>query len=216
MVQLGISLVFNSGRFMAFSEFTLENVEKSLGITTQEADLFSDATPAPVPDWLPGWIERGTRLALISEKARSEFLVVPILLASRELSANRLAIYSGQRLDVDPERGLIGECDFILAVGPAVPPLRAPIVTVVEAKKNDVEAGLGQCIAQMVAAHRFNEAAGQAALPIHGCVTTGETWQFLRLAEATALLDRKRYYLDNLAGILGVLQAIVHTAAAFA
>lgn len=197
---------------MAFSEFTLENVEKSLGITTREADLFPNAALAPVPDWLPDWIERGTRLALISEKARSEFLVVPILLASRELSANRLAIYSGQRLDVDPERGLIGECDFILAIGPAVPPLRAPLVTVVEAKKNDVEAGLGQCIAQMVAAHRFNEMAGQANLPVHGCVTTGETWQFLRLAEPAALLDRKRYYLDNLAGILGVLQVIVRAA----
>lgn len=200
---------------MAFSEFTLESVEHSLGITTQEADLFPDAVAAPVPEWLPATIARGTHLALISEKARSEFIVVPILLASRELSAHRLAIYSGQRLDVDSARGLVGECDFILAVGPAVPPLRAPVVTVVEAKKNDVEAGLGQCIAQMVAARRFNEAAGQAALPIHGCVTTGETWQFLRLAEPAALLDRKRYYLDNLAGILGVMRAIVQMAEAF-
>jgi hypothetical protein len=194
---------------MAFSEFTLESVERSLGITTQEADLFPAAAPAPVPEWLPGWLARGTRLALISEKARSEFIVVPILLAARELCADRLAIYSGQRLDVDPERGLVGECDFILAVGPAVPPLRAPVATVVEAKKNDVEAGLGQCIAQMVAARRFNEAAGRAAAPVYGCVTTGETWQFLRLAEPVAVLDRKRYYLDNVGGILGVLQAIV-------
>lgn len=197
---------------MAFSEFTLESVAQSFGVSTQEADLFPDAAPMPVPEWLTAAIARGTALALISEKARSEFIVAPILLACRELSADRLAIYSGQRLDVDPERGLVGECDFILSVGPAVPPLRAPIVTVVEAKKNDVEGGLGQCIAQMLAARRFNEAAGQAALPIHGCVTTGETWQFLRLAEPLALLDHKRYYLDNLAGILGVLQAIVRTA----
>jgi hypothetical protein len=199
---------------MAFSEFTLEQVEQTLGITTQEADLFPDAAPVPVPDWLPGWLARGTHLALISEKARSEFIVVPILLAARELSADRLAIYSGQRLDVDPERGLVGECDFILAVGPAVPPLRAAVVTVVEAKKNDVEAGLGQCIAQMVAARRFNEAAARTAIPVYGCVTTGETWQFLPLAEPAALLDRKRYYLDNVRGILGVLEAIIREAEA--
>ncbi len=37
---------------------------------------------------------------------------------------------------------------------------------------------------------------------------TGETWQFLRLADPVALLDRLRYYLDNVSGILGVLQAI--------
>ena len=95
---------------------------------------------------------RGTRLATISEKARSEFIVAPVLLAARESTAGRLAIFSGQRLDVDPARGLVGECDFILAVGPAVPPLRGPIATVVEAKENDVEAGLGQCVAQMAGA----------------------------------------------------------------
>ena len=47
-----------------------------------------------------------------------------------------LAIFSGQRLDVDPERSLVGECDFILALTDPVPRLRAPIVTVVEAKKS--------------------------------------------------------------------------------
>src|SRR5947209_18054673 len=157
---------------MSYSEFSLELVEQSLGVALREADLFPDCQPAPVPDWLPGLLARGTRLALISEKARSEFIVVPILLAVRELTADRLAIYSGQRLDVDPARGLVGECDFILALGPAVPPLRAPIATVVEAKKNDVEAGLGQCIAQMVAARQFNEAAGRLGAPVYGCVTT--------------------------------------------
>src|SRR6266516_4791566 len=150
---------------MPFSEFTLEAVEQSLGITTQETDLFPDAAPAPIPAWLPGWLARGTRLALISEKARSEFIVVPILLAVRELSGDQIAIYSGQRLDVDHDKGLVGECDFILAVGAALPPLHAPIMTVVEAKKNDIEVGLGQCIAQMVAARKFNEAAWRTMSP---------------------------------------------------
>ena len=197
---------------MAFSEFTLEGVERSLGIVTREADLFPGAAPEKIPEWLPGWLARGTRLALISEKSRSEFIVVPILLAAREMSGERFAIYSGQRLDVDPARGLIGDCDFVLAVGPAVPPLRAPVVTVVEAKKNDVEAGLGQCIAQMVAARLFNDSAGRTATPVYGCVTTGETWQFVRLAMSAALLDNKRYYLDNVGGILAALLAIVREA----
>jgi len=145
---------------MAFSEFTLESATRILGVSVREADLFPGLAQAEVPAWLPGWLARGTRLALISEKARSEFIVVPILLAARELCGDRVAIFSGQRLDVDPGRGLSGECDFLLALGPPVPPLRSPIAAVVEAKKNDVEAGLGQCIAQMVAARAFNEAAG--------------------------------------------------------
>lgn len=197
---------------MAYSDFSLESAERKLGIRMQEADLFPTPPAAPVPAWLPGWLARGTRLALISEKARSEFIVVPILLAARELSSDQFAIFSGQRLDVDTEQGLTGECDFILALGQAVPPLHAPIAIVVEAKKNDVEAGLGQCIAQMAAARRFNDTAGLTTSPVYGCVTTGETWQFLRLAEPAVLLDRRRYYLDNISGILGAIVAMVQEA----
>ena len=194
---------------MAFSEFTLESATRSLGVTVREADLFPALTPATVPDWLPGLLARGTRLALISEKARSEFIVVPILLAARELSNDRVAIFSGQRLDVDAARGLSGECDFLLALGPPVPPLQSPIIAVVEAKKNDVEAGLGQCIAQMVAARAFNDASERPSVPVFGCVTTGESWQFLRLIGDAAELESRRFYLDNVAGVLAALLAIV-------
>ena len=195
-----------------YSEFTLESVERLLGVTTREADLFPGLPTARVPEWLRGSLARGTRLTFLSEKSRSAFIVAPTLLAARELSNNRFAIFSGQRLDVDVDKGLAGECDFILAIGPALPPLHAPVMTVVEAKKNDIELGLGQCIAQMIAARRFNDAAEQTNSSVYGCVTTGETWQFLRLADQAALMDRPRYYLDNVSGILGVIRAICEDA----
>ena len=194
---------------MAYSDFSLEEVGRSLKVTTRDADLFPDRPPVAVPPWLGESLGRRTQLALISEKSRSEFIVVPILLACRELSPKPLAIFSGQRLDVDPSRGLVGECDFLLALGPPVPPLRAPIASVVEAKKSDVEAGLGQCIAQMVGARAFNEASGRPDAPIFGCVTTGEVWQFLRLEGDAALIDRRRRYLDDVGGIVSAILAIV-------
>jgi hypothetical protein len=200
-------------RLMSYSDFTLEEVERELNVSPAEADLFPALTPAVVPEWLPGWLARGTRLALISEKARSEFIVVPMLLAARELTEDRFAIYSGQRLDVEPERGLAGDCDFILALGPALPPLHAPVMTVVEAKKNDIEVGLGQCIAQMVAARIFNERSARGDTSVYGCVTTGETWQFLRLSGQLALLHRHRYYLDNAGNVLAAFLAIYHDVA---
>jgi hypothetical protein len=152
---------------MAYNDFTLEAVEKTLGVTPQPADLFKSLVPLPVPPWLSDLLAKGMQLSLLSEKARSEFIVVPILLASRELSHEAIAIYSGQRLDVNPERGLVGECDFILAATPPVPLLRAPLLTIVEAKKNDIEGGLGQCVAQMVGARLFNETAGRASTQVH-------------------------------------------------
>jgi hypothetical protein len=194
---------------MAFRDFTLEQVAQTLGVTTRETTLFPERLPLVVPSWLIETLNRRTQLSLISEKARSEFIVVPILMASRELCPSPLAIFSGQRLDVDPERGLVGECDFILAATAPVPPLRAPIATIVEAKKNDIEIGLGQCVAQMVAARMFNQAGGRNERSVYGCVTTGEAWQFLQLLDDQALIDSKRYYIDDVEAILGAILTIV-------
>src|SRR5262245_38953055 len=120
---------------MAYTDFTLDLAEVSFKLTAAPGDLFPDLSPINVPGWLRDLLDRGQQAAaLVSEKARSEFLVVPILLATREMVPGDLAIYSGQRLDVDPEHGLVGECDYILALTPPVPRLRAPLVTVLEAK----------------------------------------------------------------------------------
>ncbi|HEX3149255.1 MAG TPA: hypothetical protein VHR66_14370 [Gemmataceae bacterium] len=194
---------------MAYCDFTLEAVATTLNVTTQPANLFPGIVPAPIPSWLTETLARGGRLALISEKSRSEFIVAPVLVASRELTHDQLAIFSGQRLDVDIASGLVGECDFILALGPQVPPLRAPIVTIVEAKKHDIEAGLGQCIAQMIAARRFNEVAGKSISAVFGCVTSGEVWQFMRLVDQVALIHDRSYYLDDVGSILAAIQVIV-------
>src|SRR5271167_875548 len=109
---------------MAYTDFTLEKAEATLGVRARPGSLFPGLQPVPVSSWLKESLERGMDLALVSEKARSEFIVAPILLASRELSNRVLTIYSGQRLDVDPAQGLVGECDFILAVTEPVPRLR--------------------------------------------------------------------------------------------
>jgi len=194
---------------MAFTDFTLETAEAQLGVRVRAGDLFPGLAPVPISDWLRDFLARGAQLALVSEKARSEFIVGPILLACREMSGGALAIFSGQRLDVDPGRGLLGECDFILSLSEPVPRLRAPIVTIVEAKKNDIEAGLGQCVAQMVAARDYNEREKAGIAVVYGCVTTGEAWQFLALEGAAVAIDRTRVYIDNVGKILGVFGAIV-------
>lgn len=194
---------------MAYSDFTLDAVHKTWGLTIRQGQLFGDVDPVEVPLWLRETLARGIPFALISKKARSEFIVVPILLTSRELSHNRFSIYSGQRLDVAPDRGLIGECDFILTLTPPVPLLQAPLIVILEAKKNDIESGLGQCAAQMVGARLFNENDGSAVDTIYGCVTTGEAWQFLRLEDSIVTIDDRRYYINSVGTLLAVFQTIL-------
>lgn len=200
---------------MPYADFTLDAVEAQFGLTADLGDLFPGATPVPVPAWLSETLARGRAVAaMVSEKARSEFLVAPILLGCRELVAGDLAIYSGQRLDVDPARGLSGECDYLLALTPPVPRLRGPLVAVLEAKKSDVELGLGQCAAQLVGARLFNDRAGTPPGPLFGVVTTGEAWQFLRLEADTLTLHRPRLFIDNVGGILAALRAALVAATA--
>jgi hypothetical protein len=194
---------------VAYSDFTLETAESLLGVMSRGGDLFPGLTPEIVPDWLRDNLARGMQLSLATEKARSEWIVGPILLACRELSGRTVAIFSGQRLDVDPARGLVGECDFLLSLGEPLPRLRTPIVALVEAKKHDIDLGMGQCIAQMIAAREFNERAGSKVNPIHGCVTTGEDWQFLRLEGASVIVQPNRIFIDNVGGILAMFRAII-------
>ena len=196
---------------MAYTDFTLESAEETLGVTVRLGDLFPGLAPVAVPGWLTDQLSRGQELALVSEKARSEFILAPILLAVRELSAHSITILSGQRLDVEPQRSLLGECDFLLTRSEPLPRLSAPIVTIVEAKRNDIDAGLGECVAQMVGAQIYNERAGEAPRAVTGCVTTGENWQFLGLRGSDVTFHRPRYYIDGVGMILAAFSRAVGT-----
>jgi hypothetical protein len=90
---------------MTYSDFGLDMVEYKLGLILQRARLFAGISPVAMPTWLQEVLESSKQLAFVSEKARSEFIVAPILLSVRLLSGERITIYSGQRLDVDAERG---------------------------------------------------------------------------------------------------------------
>lgn len=194
---------------MAFTDFTLDMLRVSFGLSIRQEPLFTHVVPISIPAWLQETLARGMPLALGSEKARSEFIIAPILLALRDLNHNQISIYSGQRLEGDPVVGLVGECDFLITPTPPLPIIQAPIISVVEAKKNDIESGLGQCAAQMLGAQRYNMRNRTDIETIYGCVTTGEVWQLLKLDELLVVIDARRYYINELALILGAFQAMI-------
>ncbi|WP_333268530.1 MULTISPECIES: hypothetical protein [unclassified Microcoleus] len=64
---------------------------------------------------------------------------------------------------------------------------------------------MGQCVAEMVAAQKFNEAKGDSIPAIYGSVTNGEQWRFLKLEGKTVTIDFTNYPLPPVAEILGFL-----------
>jgi len=194
---------------MAFSDFTLEDVGRKLGITTAPAVLFPNLQPVPPPQWLLDGFARNTLLSLATEQARRERLIAPTLDAARVVSGDKLAVFSAPTFNVDASRGLNGECDYLVAVAPSVPPVRSPLVAVVEAKKADIDLGLGQCVAEMVAASEFNRDAGESDAPVYGCVTNGEVWQWMKLDGNRALIDSSRRPLSEVGHILAAFLAVL-------
>lgn len=193
---------------LSYRSMTITYVIDTFQLLFKEARLFQQVTPVQPADWLLEVLQRSRRLPLVSEKARSEFIVAPILLNFREIAAD-VNIYSGTTFDVEPAQGLKGVCDFIISKSEPFPVVRAPVLMMVEAKKNDLDEALGQCAAEMVAARIFNQRHNNAIETIYGCITTGELWQFLKLAGNTLTLDEERIYIEKVDLILGMLKTII-------
>jgi hypothetical protein len=193
---------------MAYSDFTLQAACDSFKLDVrQDEDLFASIAAASVSPWLRAFLDEFIPLgtAIHTEKARSEFIVAPILGEVRKLMKHRVSLFSGVDFNVDAGRGLNGTCDFIMAASPVQLFIRTPVLMIVEAKNDNIKAGLGQCVAEMVAAREFNSAEPTAPSRIHGAVTTGSDWRFLRLEGGRVFIDRTEYYVHQLESILGIL-----------
>jgi hypothetical protein len=147
-------------------------------------------------------------LAINTEKARSEFIIAPLLSELRRLLGGSFGLFSGVDFNLDSTRGLNGYCDFILTRSPLQSVLTAPVVAITEAKNDNLRSGLGQCIAAMVAAQEFN-ARTATAENVYGVVTTGSAWKFLQLSGPTLTLDTDEYFITELGRIMAILAHIL-------
>jgi hypothetical protein len=191
---------------MVYSDFTLDQIEE-LGITLDESQrLFAEIDPVAPSAWLRQTLDTFLPMATAvnSEKVRSEFIIAPILGEVKQRSGEPVSLFSGKEFTVDPAKGLTGYCDFLLSRSPEQMAVRAPVVAIVEAKKEDLITGVAQCIAEMVAAQMFNAKRDRPLAHIYGAVTSGTNWRFLRLSGSTAHVDRDEYYIDRVDQIIGI------------
>ncbi|MGB3559929.1 MAG: hypothetical protein WBA24_15440 [Geitlerinemataceae cyanobacterium] len=180
---------------MPYSQFkTIAQTKAAFNLKVIEGSRFLPQTPhiAPSPT-LSDYLEQTLPLVATSgsEKARSEGIIYPVLVEVRRVLQHQISVFSGEDFNVDESVGLNGLCDFLLTRSPEVLEIEAPAVIIVEAKKTDLKLGFGQCIAQMVAAQRFNEAQGQPISIVYGSVSNGNQWQFLQLENLTVTYSRR-------------------------
>lgn len=197
---------------MAYSDFTLPDVKERLGLSLVEKEsLFAAIESVPYSEHLQETLRFNLPLAtaIHTEKARSELIVMPVLVEIVKQTQRELSLFSGVDFTVDKSLGLSGICDFLIGLSPEQLMVDAPLIAIVEAKNDNIKSGMGQCIAEMQAAKIFNQNKGRILPSIYGAVTTGTLWTFLRLTDTQVWIDADEYHISGVAKILGIFLHIV-------
>lgn len=193
---------------MGYSNYRkIKSVIKKFNLDMLSIGLFANVQPVEPSDWLKETLRRTETVLLISEKAKSERVISPILTEVFESYRDRISFFSGEALNVKPEDDLAGECDFFFALHPPKLYIDAPIISLAESKNEDMQWGIAQCAAQMLGAKFYNEMEGKDIPFIYGCATDGIEWQFMKLENDVYYVDNKVF--TDLKEILGVWHHVI-------
>ncbi len=192
---------------LTFSQMTWDLLEEKYGIGSRTNQVLFDTCPPVEPS--PALIEnlrRGRRSRLVNERAKAYRLIDPVLSELEMLRQGQISSIPEMPMEVKGMDGLCGIPDFIISASPNQKVL--PIISIVEAKRDDMDAGLPQCAAELYAAYLLNQ--GKLGR-IYGCVTTGLDWKCLYLDGASKMVhvDADTYMIVETARLLGVLCYIV-------
>jgi hypothetical protein len=195
---------------MAYNDFNLLEIKAIFNIKIVETSGIFTAKSVSPSAWLNESLRRNLPLAgaINTEKARSEFLIAPVLGELKEMIPE-ISLFSGTEFNVDAEKGLNGVCDFLISKSSEQLTIEAPVVLLVEAEKENLNAATPQCIAEMIAAQIFNQNQGNAIESIYGVVTTGSVWRFLKLENQVVTIDLNEVYLNPVDHLLGIFAAIL-------
>lgn len=194
---------------MSYSKFkAIAQAKAVFGLSVLEGDRFLlPTTPVQLSATLQDYLFESLPLVATpgSEKARSDGIIYPVLLEVRRALNREVSVFSGEKFNVDESVGLNGVCDFLLTRSRQVLEISSPAVVIVEAKKIELKLGLGQCIAEMVAAQQFNQSQDEEVSVIYGVVSNRNQWQYLKLEKTQICIDLSIYPLPPVEVILGDL-----------
>lgn len=197
---------------MSYKDFTIKKVQDAFQIEIKETSgIFAKISEKTISQHLIDTLKENVSLAtsINTEKARSELIISPILVELRKVFDHKISLFSGIELNVDKEKELSGFCDFIISSSPEQLFLKSPILTIVEAKNENIMSGLGQCIAEMIASKIYNEKEGSGENKIYGAVTSGSVWKFLKLIDNEVYIDLDDYGIKEINKIMGILSSMV-------
>jgi len=198
---------------MSYSDFNIKKVQNDFDLKIVEKfGLFSTIKTVEISDYFVTTLKENIPLAISinTEKAKSELIISNVLIEIRKLFNREISFFSGIEFNIDKDKGLNGYCDFLISLSAEQLFIKSPVIALVEAKNENIIAGLGQCIAEMVASKMFNEIEGNDTSVVYGAVTTGVSWKFIKLVDNIVHIDLKDYSLEeNPKLIIGILSSMM-------
>lgn len=145
---------------MAFSDFkTISEVQEKFNIKYSSNDFFEVETKDPSEQFLKELeFSRQHIDVFASDGSRREVIIFPILREIYKDYAESYGLWVKKTITYDEI--LNGMPDYLIATKSelGITVVGMPLIMMVEAKKNDFEQGWGQCLAEMIAAQKMNDA----------------------------------------------------------
>jgi len=161
---------------MSYGDFkTIDEVVDKFSIQVVSKP-FIERLAIEIEDYPFAKIERKLQdeMSFVNEVTICEDIIKPILDLVAEKYSN-LFVWSHVPYNVEPNEGLKGEPDYLIAPKIKYRSMALPLLCVIEAKQQKFDEGWAQALAEMVAASR------QGVKICYVSVTTGDIWMFGQL-----------------------------------
>ncbi|MEM8603333.1 MAG: hypothetical protein AAGF24_05805 [Cyanobacteria bacterium P01_H01_bin.121] len=132
----------------------------------------------------------------------SKKLLIDAICEEALLKTKQLKLWKGAQLEGEVAFGYV---DYILAEHKRY--LDIPLLCIIEAKKDDFEKGLAQCLVEMQSCQWQNRQA-QRSIEVYGIVTNGRAWRFYKLLTSGEVYETPVYSTGDMELLLGRLQSI--------
>jgi hypothetical protein len=134
----------------------------------------------------------------------SKKLLIDAICAEAMTPLHHLKIWKGAQLEGDVAAGYV---DYLVAERRRY--LTVPLLCIIEAKKDDFEQGLAQCLVEMQACRWQNQQQmPDRTIEVLGIVTNGTSWQFYKLTPAGEVHESAPSSTGDMVWLLGRLRYI--------
>jgi hypothetical protein len=184
-----------------FSGFSLKDALKESSVKKLQPWQIEATSIAP-SEFFGVVLDRLKRFDTRSNE-RGRELVIDAILSEAIASFGNLKIWKGAPLETDE---LNGNADYLITEDKDY--IESPYLCAVEAKKDDFEQGLAQCLVEMKACW-LNNLAGGREIEILDIVTNGTGWKFYRWAAIGEVYETTMYGEHEMPVLLGALHQIL-------